>query len=343
MSLSAALKSGDVSLLPGKRDEDWKWTDLRGLLRVLPTSAPALDLAGLVEGPFDTLADERHVVAGGQPDVVIDVPAAGKLAVALRVLSRDGGALTGKVTIRVGANAKLRLLESYEGDDSAYVTDTALTINLEAGAAVERVVLAADGAEGVNVSQAQVTLAPSAEYGQTVITSGARRQRIETQVTHPGANAKLRLDGLYLLEDKRHADLTTVVLHQGVDGDTDQFTRGVVRDQSRGIFQGRIVVEEGADRTDARMRHNALILSDKAEIDAKPELLIFADDVQCAHGNTIGALDEEALFYMRQRGLPEAEARALLIEAFVGAVADRIWFEPVRDLARSWAAKRLRA
>ena len=343
MSLSAALKSGDVSLLPGKRDEDWKWTDLRGLLRVLPAPAPALDLTGLSAGPFDALADERHVLAGGRSEVLIDVPADGKLAVALRVLSRDSGALSGKVTIRVARNGKLRLLETYEGDGSAYVTDTALTLILEAGAAVERVVLAADGAEGVNVSQAQVTLAPGAEYGQTVITNGARRQRIETQVTHPGVNAKLRLDGLYLLEDKRHADLTTVVLHQGVDGATDQFTRGVVRDQSRGIFQGRIVVEEGADRTDARMRHNALILSDKAEIDAKPELLIFADDVQCAHGNTIGALDEEALFYMRQRGLPEAEARALLIEAFIGAVADRIGFEPVRDIARSWAADRLRA
>lgn len=343
MSLSAALKSGDVTLLPGKRDEDWKWTDLRGLLRVLPAAAPALDLAGVAEGPFDALADHHHVVAGGQTEVAIDVPADTQLAVALRVLSRDGGALTGKVTIRVGAGAKLRLLESYEGDVSAYVTDTALTIVLEEGAAVERVVLACDGAEGVNVSQAHVTLSPGSEYGQTVITHGARRQRIETHVTHPGAEAKLRLDGLYLLEDKRHADLTSVVLHQGVDGATDQFTRGVVRDQSRGIFQGRIVVEEGADRTEARMRHNALILSDKAEIDAKPELLIFADDVQCAHGNTIGALDEEALFYMRQRGLPAAEARALLIEAFVGAVADRIGFEPVRDIARAWAAERLRS
>ncbi|MBP9230774.1 MAG: Fe-S cluster assembly protein SufD [Phenylobacterium sp.] len=343
MSLSAALKSGDVTLLPGKRDEDWKWTDLRGLLRVLPPAAPTLDLAGLVDGPFDALCDERHVVAGGRPDVAIEVPAGGELSVALRILSRDGGALTGKIGIRVGANARLWLLESYEGDASAYVTDTAITIVLEAGAAVERVALAADGAEGVNVSQAQVTLAPGAEYGQTVITNGARRQRIETQVTHPGAGAKLRLDGLYLLEDKRHADLTTGVLHQDLDGATDQFTRGVVRDQARGIFQGRIVVEEGADRTEARMRHNALILSDKAEVDAKPELLIFADDVQCAHGNTIGALDEEALFYMRQRGLPETEARALLIEAFIGAVTDRIGFEPVRDIARAWAAERLRA
>ena len=102
------------------------------------------------------------------------------------------------------------------------------------------------------------------------------------------------------------------------------------------------MVEEGADRTDARMGHHALILSDRAEIDAKPELLIHADEVACAHGNTIGALDEQALFYMRQRGLPEIEARALLIEAFVGEVIDRIDYEPAREIARAWAEQRLR-
>ena len=225
MSLSDALKSGDVSLLPGKRDEDWKWTDLRGLLRVLPAAAPALDLAGLSEGPFDALAEVGRVLAGGHESVTIDVPADAELSVALRVLSRGGGALSGKVTIHVGAGAMLRLLETYEGDDSGYVTDTALTIVLDDGAAVERIVLAADGAEGVNVSQAQVTLAPGAVYGQTVISNGARRQRIETQVIHPGAQAKLRLDGLYLLEGRRHADLTTVVLHQGVDGATTSSPR----------------------------------------------------------------------------------------------------------------------
>ena len=342
MSLSAALKSGDVTLLPGKREEDWKWTDLRGLLRVLPGAAPARDLTGLTAGPFDALAEQCHILAPGQDSLTLEVPAGGKLSLALRILSSDGGAHRAQVTIHVGAGAKLRLLESYEGDASPYVTHTALTLILEAGAAVERIVLAEDGAEGVNVSQAQVTLAPGADYGQTVVTHGARRQRIETEVTHPGAGARLRLDGLYLLADKRHADLTTLVRHQGLDGTTDQLTKGVVRHQSRGIFQGRIVVEEGADRTEARMAHNGLILSDRAEIDAKPELLIFADDVQCAHGNTIGALDEEALFYMRQRGLPEADARALLIEAFVGTVADRIGFDAAREMVRAWAADRLR-
>jgi Fe-S cluster assembly protein SufD len=116
--------------------------------------------------------------------------------------------------------------------------------------------------------------------------------------------------------------------------------KGVVTDQARGVFQGRITVNPGADRTDARMGHHALILDDRAEIDAKPELLIFADDVACAHGNTIGALDDDALFYARQRGIPQAEARALLTAAFIGEVTDRISDDAVRDVVRSWTERR---
>jgi len=102
------------------------------------------------------------------------------------------------------------------------------------------------------------------------------------------------------------------------------------------------VVTEGSDRTDARMGHHALILSDRAEVDAKPELEIYADDVSCAHGNTVGALDQDALFYARQGGIPEDEARAMLTEAFIGQVVDRIWFEGARKVVRAWAAERLR-
>lgn len=342
MSLATAIRTSDLTQLPGKRDEDWRWTDLRGLLRTLPPAAPALDLSGLAPGVFEGLADETLVLASGHEQVSLDLPAGEKRAVALRVVSRDG-ALAGSVQIRVGAGARLRLFETYEGDDSAYVTHAAIRLVLEPGAAVERIVLAADGAAGVTVSEADVTLSAETEYGQTVLTHGARRQRLETRIAHPGASANLRADGAYLLAAKRHADLTTVVDHLGPDGVTAQLTKGVTRDQARGVFQGRIIVEEGADRTDARMGHHALILSDQAEVDARPELLIFADDVQCAHGNTVGALDDEALFYMRQRGLPEADARSLLIEAFVGEVVDRIWNEAARDIARAWVAERLRA
>ena len=260
--------------------------------------------------------------------------------VAARFISRGAGVHVARLNVIVGTDARLVLLESYESDGPS-ISQAALSITLHPGARIERIVLAQDNAEAVSVSQAEVVHATRASFAQTVVTSGARRQRIEARVLHPGGSAELRLDGLYLLADKRHSDQTTVVTHAGTDGVTAQLTKGVVRDQARGVFQGRIVVEEGADRTDARMGHHALILSDRAEVDAKPELEIYADDVACAHGNTVGALDEDALFYARQRGMPEAQARALLTEAFIGQVIDRIEHEGARDVVRAWAAERL--
>ena len=340
MSLATAIRTRDVAELPGKRDEDWRWTDLRGLIRVLPD--PSISFIGDVgEGPFDALADDRRVLVNGG-EALIDLPADSKATVALRFVSRGAGSHAAAVTITLGVNARLRLLESYESDGGS-VSQTSLTIVLADGAAVERIVLAEDHEDAVSVSQAAVRLALKAEYGQTIVASGARRQRLETRVVHPGGHASLRLDGVYLLAGKRHSDQTTVVNHECTDGATVQLTKGVVRDQARGVFQGRIVVAEGADRTDARMGHHALILSDRAEVDAKPELEIYADDVACAHGNTVGALDEDAFFYARQRGIPEADARAMLTEAFIGEVIDRIWFEDARDVVRAWAAERLRA
>ncbi|WP_309643137.1 Fe-S cluster assembly protein SufD [Phenylobacterium sp.] len=342
MSLATALATGDVTQLPSKRDEDWKWTDLRGLLRVLPPPSPAFE-GEAPAGPFAALASlPIHVVNASDP-VVIRSSSVEPFVVALHFAALGGGSHAATARIEVADGGHLVLLESYEGDAADYVASHELKISLGDKATVERVVLAADGAEGVSVSVADVTLSPGARFSQTVLTDGARRQRIETRVAHPGADAAVRLDSAYLLADKRHADLTTVVEHIGVDGTTAQLTKGVVRDQSRGVFQGRIVVSPGADRTDARMAHNALILSDKAEVDAKPELLIFADDVQCAHGNTIGALDEQALFYAMQRGMPRETARAMLIEAFVGQVIDRIVHDGARDVARAWAADRLRS
>jgi Fe-S cluster assembly protein SufD len=339
MNLAAAITTRDADALPGRRDEDWRWTDIRGLIRTVPQpSAPlAPDAAG--EGPFAGLAGRTVTIANGAGAAQIEL-ADGEVA-ALDVVSKGDGSHAAAVRISVAPGVSATLLESYRGE-GGYLAHTQLAIVLGEGARLERIVLAAEDAESVAVSQAQVELAPKAVFVQTTLAGGARRQRLETRVAHPGGQASLRLDGIYLLAGKRHADLTTSVTHAGLDGQTDQLTKGVVRDQSRGVFQGRIVVAEGADRTEAKMGHHALILSDKAEVDAKPELEIYADDVACAHGNTVGALDEEQLFYIRQRGVPEAEARALLTTAFVGEVVERIVHEGAREIARAWAADRLR-
>jgi Fe-S cluster assembly protein SufD len=339
MSLASALKTGDLTQLPSRRDEDWRWTDLRGLVRTLPPASPAVD-GEVAPGPFtDLAADEilfvngrqRHAAASGAGDVV-----------ALRFVSAsEGTAHAAAYAIVVEPDTTLVLLESHEGRATGYVSDITLDIAVGEGARVERIVLVDDQAEAIDVVTTEVDLAPGATYAQTVLTTGARRQRIETRINHPGAHANVRLDGVYILEDQRHADQTTVVTHGGVDGITSQLTKGVVDDQARGVFQGRIVVQPGADQTDARMGHHALILSDKAEVDAKPELLIFADDVSCAHGNTIGALDDEQIFYARQRGIPEGEARAMLTQAFLGDVVERIEHEGARDVAAAWLAAKL--
>jgi Fe-S cluster assembly protein SufD len=339
LTVAAAIRARDVAELPGKRDEDWRWTDLRGLIRSLP--APSAEAAVAGPGPFDALGHEVRLIVNGRGGAPIVVAAGQSSVVALRFVAQGAGSHTAAAEIVVGDKGRLQLLESYESDGGS-VAQASLKIALAPGASVERIVLAQEGADAVSVSQAQVVLAPGATFHQTVAASGARRQRLETRVLHPGGGAELRLDGLYLLAGKAHCDQTTVVTHAGPDGVTTQLTKGVVRDQARGVFQGRIVVEEGADRTDARMGHHALILSDRAEVDAKPELEIYADDVACAHGNTVGALDEDALFYARQRGMPEAGARALLTEAFIGEVVDRIRHEGARDVVRAWAAQRLR-
>ena len=319
MSLREALLTHNADLLPGRRDEDWRWTDLRGVLRPLPDMST--DLQGLTSRPdievLPGVIVRRHAapVAGGVSDIEL-------------VVAR------GEVVL---------LLDAFEAGEGAYVRDAALPIRLEEGASLTRLVLAEDGADAVSVICSDVSLAAGATFHQTVIASGARRQQIETRVTHPGQGASVRLDGAYLLSGKRHADQTTRLDHTGPGGESRQLVRGVAADQSRGVFQGRIIVREGADGADARLTHNALMLSEKAEIDAKPELEIYADDVACAHGNTVGALDEEALFYACARGIPAPEARLMLIEAFIGEIVERIDEAVLQALARSFVATRLEA
>jgi len=340
LQFAAGLTRG--APLPSRRVEGWKYSDLARVLRDLPPESPAAQPAG--RGPFAGLADRELVFANGRrlPAVADElVTLSGALAVRF-ISDAHGTAHEHRLRLLVPAGAGATLLESYEGRGDGYFANTLLEITLEDGARLDRILLADEPETAVSVSTAEVRLAPAAAFAQTVLTSGARLQRLETHVRHPGGGAQVRLDGLYVLAGARHADLTTAVEHEGETGTTTQLTKGAVRDTSRGVFQGRITVREGADGTDARMGHHALILSDRAEIDAKPELEIWADDVSCAHGATVGSLDQDALFYARARGMDEPTAKALLTEAFLAEVLDRMEHEPAREIAQAWLQERLR-
>ncbi len=317
--LAEALRSGDRTKLPGRRHEGWRWTDLFG---ALPT-VPPLNL-------------ERQALGSWSAPIALDGVVVRRFAAPIQ-----GG--VEHVTLEVPAGDHRVVLDLIEAGQGRYVRDLAFDFTLGVGASVERLVMIADDADAVSLATTHVQMQARCDFAQTVLASGARRQRVETHVDHPGGEGRVRLDGAYLLAGARHADQTTVVRHLGRDGESRQLVRGVVAGSARGVFQGRIEVLQGADGTDARLAHNGLILSDRAEIDSKPELEIYADDVACAHGNTIGALDEDALFYAMSRGLPEAEARRLLITAFVEEVAERIGHPGLRDQALTFLAAQAEA
>ncbi|MES2835272.1 MAG: Fe-S cluster assembly protein SufD [Pseudomonadota bacterium] len=331
-----ALTTNEVLIANGRLNW-WSEQDMQGGVAVTEAANPGTPR--MAESmPMGALAAAKALEGAH----IITFSAGAPRALALRLLS--DAVKTGhhaRIGVVVEAGAQATLLESHEGWGEAYLSNTLLEVFVEEGGSLERIVVVEEPGDAISVSSAEVHLKANASYRQTTVASGAALQRLETRVAHPGNGATVRLDGLYLLSGARHADLTSVVDHIGPDGQTSQLTKGVVRDTARGVFQGKIVVERGADGTDARMGHHALILGERAEVDAKPELVIYADDVQCAHGNTIGNLDESALFYMQQRGIPADEARALLTQAFLVEVVDRIEHEGAREVVREWLEKRL--
>lgn len=330
----------DASSFPSRRVETWKYTDLRRHLRETP--APSVEIAVEGQGPFGALGGDQIAFGNGFAKGAEAFVASGAQTLRLRFVSEavdTGHTATVRIVARPGAH--LLLLESHEGAASAYVAHNRIDIDVSAGAHVTRVVLIDEPSDAISITDIDVRVEAGGVYHQTTLTTGAKLQRQATSLSHGGEGADVRIDGVYALSDARHTDLTSLVDHLGLNGVTSQLTKGVAKDTARGLFQGKILIQRGADGADARMGHHALILGERAEIDAKPELEIYADDVQCAHGNTIGNLDENALFYMEQRGIPADEARALLTQAFLIEVVDRIDHEGARGVVRTWLTERL--
>jgi Fe-S cluster assembly protein SufD len=287
MSLASALSGGTLDDLPGRRDENWRWTDLRTALAVLPERSPA----GSPPEPSPHAAgfdgDERLILNGRAPQQSAE-PIGGRLQ--RRFVSAAAGCGHDVADdIDVAPGQSLVILDLFEGLVEGYVSSVRGAFRLAPGARVERLVLCDDPDDAVSIGAFDVSVAEGARFAQTTLCAGAHRQRMETNVVLE-ESAELRLDGLYLLAGRRHSDQTTQVVHAGRDAKSRQLVKGLAADQSRSVFQGRIVVARGAAGADARMGSHGLILGDRAEIDAKPELEIYADDVQCAHGNTVGAL-----------------------------------------------------
>jgi Fe-S cluster assembly protein SufD len=218
--------------------------------------------------------------------------------------------------ISLGEGAQLTLIELAKGE-GVYWHDPVSDIALAAGAKLTHIRLQDESREAFHLATIRAHLAEGAAYDHFTATIGARLSRAEIGAVLAGRTALAHLNAVQLLGGTQHGDFTSMVRHQAPACASRQTVKSVLAGSAHGVFQGRIEVARGAQQTDGFQLSQALLLSPGAEMDIKPELEIYADDVKCSHGATIGALDEEQLFYLRARGIPAEQARAMLIRAFL--------------------------
>jgi len=236
-------------------------------------------------------------------------------------------------SIRLAKDARLTLVEVSAGHGT-YLLNTVAEIHVAKGAALTHIRLQDEAASAFHISTTYADVAAGATYDSFTLTLGARLSRTEVHAQLTGAGAVTHLNAAQLLAGSQHADFTSVVGHTAPSCQSRQTVKNVLSGRSHGVFQGKIEVARQAQKTDGYQMNQALLLSPYAEVNSKPELEIFADDVKCSHGATVGELDADQMFYLRSRGVPEAEARSILVRAFLSealdAVADggiRTWLE----------------
>jgi Fe-S cluster assembly protein SufD len=402
-----AFEAYEGAGLPHRRIEDWKYTDLRVLMREVLPSAATPDAAALkraatalklhaiqgvrrvvlVDGVFmpklsDTsdlgkdisIRSLRDVLEADDaalhaqlfaPDnsnamvalnsammadgIVIDVADGAVVPLPLQIVHIASGAAPAAMftrsLIRIGKAATVTLVESYIGAEAAkvYQVHDSLIAIIGDGARLDHVRLIEDSREAFNISSAVVTLGAHAHYNTFGMASGAAVSRYQANIAFVGEGSRVETNGVNLLNGRQHADTTLFMDHAVPNCSSNEIFRAVLDDRGHSVFQGRIIVRPKAQKTAAKMMTRALLLSDEAEADNKPELEIFADDVTCGHGATTGALDDSLLFYLRARGLSEKEAQALLIQAFVGEAIESIANDALRELTIAAAQRWLEA
>jgi len=336
--------------LPTRRVEEWKYSGLKEaldeaglgedtayvrLLGRLPEGVEYCDLANpkpWAAAHFGTLA--RNAVseaslAFAEGGLALRVPA-GK-AVAEPLLLETGGAGHARLLLVLEDGASLTLFET---TDMAGTRNTGFEIVLAADAHLAHVRLARP-VEDVQVEEIALSLAARARYDGHFASFGGKLARAELTIALEGEGAQAHLSGVSVLGANAHADVTTHVIHRKGNTRSTQLFKHVAGGKAHAVYQGKVTVAKGADGADSRQTAKALLLSETAEADLKPELEIFADDVKCAHGAAVGDLDADSLFYLRARGIPEDDAHDLLIHAFLEDAMAGIAREDLRDQVRA--------
>ncbi|MGI9481815.1 MAG: Fe-S cluster assembly protein SufD [Hyphomicrobiales bacterium] len=253
--------------------------------------------------------------------------------------------VTSRALIVVEDGASGSFLETHiGGSEQNYLSNIVTEIILGDGATINHVKAQVESADAVHLSDTSILLGADTTANSFTADTGAKISRNQVFVEFAGENSELNVSGAKILAGSQHSDTTLEVDHKVPHCTSRELFKLVLDENARGVFQGKVMVAPHAQKTDGKQMAQALLLSETAEFDAKPELEIFADDVVCGHGATAGELDEELLFYLRARGIPKKQAMALLINAFVGEAFDEVENSDVREalsvFAGEWLSRR---
>jgi Fe-S cluster assembly protein SufD len=263
------------------------------------------------------------------------------LYLALLDLAQVAAAAHTRIVVEVGANAELTLVEHYAGQAGGHFTNAIADIRLARGARMTHYRIMETPADAFHIGGVHVHQARDSHYVSHAVLSGGSIGRLDIGVELAEAGAQAELNGLYLAGGRQHLDVHTRVDHLAPDTYSREEYRGILTDRGRAVFNGRAIVHPDAQRIEAHQANHNLLLSDQAEVDTKPELEIYADDVKCSHGATVGQLDSDALFYLLSRGLDREAAMELLTFAFADTVLARMELPELRRHAEVRLAGRL--
>lgn len=312
---------------------------------IMPKGIHVIELADadkLLAQPFNSdqyfgALNAKHAMNG----VVITVPSKTSvdLPIIIRHVNTNGVTAMPRIIINLEDQAEATIVDVCHGE-GAYFANAVYDVTVGQNARLHHYRWQNETVDAAHITTSTVRVARDASYDSFVLTMGAALARQDITAHLVGENAECRLNGVYLSSGTQHHDTTILVHHEQPHGSSNQTFKGIVDDTARAVFQGKVFVHKGAQKTDGYQLNNALLLSDKAEVDVKPELEIYADDVKCSHGATTGQLDTGPLFYLRTRGLSEAQAKFLLMQVFLGPALDEIRDDIVRqtfsDLATQW-------
>lgn len=320
---------------PTPKNEDWKYTDVRKVVSdqwsVVSSVSGSGDNAPLKDFRFDRNGftalnqafGEYHVIRIAR-ETSLDEP------INIGFGGQDGVMICPHVVVIAEAGSKATIVESY-ASQSAGFTNTAVQVIVEDNASVTHYRVQKDSAQAFNYGVTEVTLGRDSRYDSTNINLGGAISRHDIDLKFTAEGGEAWVDGLYMLNGTQHSDTHSVIDHTVPNCTSHQTYKGVLNDKSRGVFNGKVFVRENAHGTDAQQSNKNLLLSNDARVDTKPQLEIFNDDVKCAHGATVGQLEEEELFYLLTRGLPETLARNLLTYGFAEAIIRKIGIDSIRE------------